>query len=213
MNEQSSLPFLANFILGLVLWFGFCSDYSWDHAAANVLFPPVVGLVGLASLFQLRKLSIRQQKRVHSLLCWPSVLGGLPYLLLMIVLLVPPLVYGPILWIQQQSTAIRIQQVVSPDGSQIAEAYYLPVGPLPELNGGIEVHLKYKWLPFVKRDVFVLRQTNADENTHDYLSWVDHETLYIKESDEELKLDWIEWEVPPFIDVSIELVRLLQRWF
>jgi len=213
MNEQSSLPLLVNFILGLVLWFGFCSDYSWDNAAANVLFPPIVGLVGLASLFQIRKRLIRQQKRVHSLLCLPSVIGGIPYLLLMIVLMVPPFVFGPMLWIQQQSSATRIQQVKSPNGSQIAEVYYLPVGPLSELNGGIEVHLKYKWLPFVKRDIFDLLVTNADENTHDHLSWVDNETLYINETEKEWKLDWIEWEVPAFIHLSIELVRLLLRWF
>jgi hypothetical protein len=214
MNEQSSLPFLVNFILGLVLWFGFCSDFSWENAAANVLFPPVVGLVGLASLFQIRKRLIRQQKSMHVLLCLPSVLGGIPYLLLMIVLLIPPFVLGPMLWIKQQSTAILIQQVESPNGSQLAEVYYLPVGAIiPEVNGGIEVRLKYKSLPFVKRDTFVLRTTNADENTHDFLSWVDNETLYIKETEQELKLDWIEWEVPAFILVYIELGRLLQRWF
>jgi hypothetical protein len=172
-----------------------------------------VGLVGLASLFQIRKRLIRQQKSMHALLCLPSVLGGIPYLLLMIVLMVPPFVYGPIVWIQQQSSAVRIQQVESLKGSQIAEVYYLPVGPLPELNGGIEVHLRYKSLPFVKRDVFVVRQTNADENTHDYLSWVNNETLHIKETEEKLKLDWIEWEVPAFIRLSIELVRYLQRSF
>jgi len=212
MNEQSSLPPLVNFILGLILWFGFCSDYSWDNAAANVLFPPIVGLLGLASLFQYRKRLIRQQKSVHSLLYLPSVIGGIPYLLLGIVLMVPPFVFGPLLWIQQQSSAMRIQQVESPNGTQIAEVYYLPVGPLPELNGGIEVHLKYKWLPFVKRDIFAGPAPDANESTHDYLSWVDNETLYIKERDEELKLDWVEWEVPAFMHVSIQLIRLLLRW-
>ena len=210
MMEQTSLPqrtssmrpilLLINFGLGLVLWFGLCSDYSWDNAWANIIFPSMVGLVGLVSLFQNRKSLTRQQKRVQSLLCLPSVVGGIPYVLAVIVLMVPPLTFIPMLWIQQQSSAIRIQQVESPNGSQIAEVYYLPVGAIiPEVNGGIEVRLKYKWLPFVKRDVFKLFITDADENTHNYLSWVDNETLYINETEEELKLHWIEWEVPAFI--------------
>jgi len=190
---------LINFVLGLVLWFGLCSDYSWDNVWVNVLFPPIVGLIGLASLFHNKQSLTRQQERVQCLLCLPSIIGGIPYVLWMILAIIPPFVFGPMLWIHQQSSATRIQQVESPSGSQIAEVYYLPDVVLSEVPGRIEVHLKYKWLPFVKRDIFDLCLTEVDKNTQNYLSWVDNETLYIKETEQELKLHWMEWEVPAFI--------------
>jgi predicted membrane protein len=221
MIEQTSIPqrtysmrpilLLLNTALGIILWFGLCSDYSWDNVWGNFIFSPVVGLVGLVSVFIGRKSLTHQKKRVQSLLCLLSIIGGIPYLTLMILAIVPPFLLATMFWFDEQSSATRIQRVESPSGSQIAEVYFLPVGAYSGGNGRIEVHLKYKWLPFVKRDIFYLRVTHEDENTTNYLSWLDDKTLYIPEKDFKLNVNWIEWEMPSIISLPIGLVRLFLR--
>ena len=218
MTEQTNTPqqtsnlktilLLVNLSLGIILWFGMCSDYSWDNVWVNIAFPPFVGLIGLICFFIGRKNLTSKQKKVQSFFLLPSIIGGIPYLILMILAVVPPFGLATVFWFHEQSSGALIQRTVSPNDSQIAEVYFLPVGAYSGGNGRIEVHLKYKLLPFVKRDVLDLRVTRADENTTNYLSWVDDETLYVPEENYHLKINWIEWKIPSIISLPIGIVRL-----
>ncbi len=209
VRSKNSILLVVNIILGLILWFGLCSDYSWDNVWVNVIFPPIVGIIGLVSFRRNKENLTKNQKRVQTALCLPSMIGGIPYLLLMVVAVVPPFLLATLFWFDEQTSGTMIQEIKSPNGMKTAEVYFLPVGAYSGGNGRIEVHLKYKGLPFIKRDVYFARVTYVDENTHDYLSWIDDTTLYIPEKDREVKINPIEWEVPSMISVPIVLVLSL----
>jgi len=144
-------------------------------------------------------------------ICLPSIIGGIPYLILIILAIVPPFLLATLFWLDEQSNATLIQKAESPNGAKTVEVYFRPVGAYSGGNGRIEVHLKYTWLPFVKRDIYFVRVTHADENTHDYLSWVDNETLDIPEKNTKVKINWIEWEIPSIISLPIGVVDLFFR--
>ncbi len=208
-SKTGRILLISNIALGRILWFGLCSDYSWNNAWVNVIFPPIVGLIGLVSFFKNRRNLTQKRKRLQTLSYLPSILGGIPYLVLVVVAIIPPFLLATFFWFDEQASATLIQKAESPNETRIAEVYFLPVGAYSGGNGRIEVHLKHKWLPFVKRDVYFARVSHADENTHDYLSWVDDETLYIPETKREVKISPIEWRVPSMITISKNLILLL----
>ncbi len=51
--RRGSWRFLAklNATLGVLLWFGYCTDYSWAGTLADYFFPPVVAGVAAVSLW------------------------------------------------------------------------------------------------------------------------------------------------------------------
>jgi hypothetical protein len=181
------LPAIA-LMLGMALWFGLLSDYSWNYLWLNILFPPFVGLLGLLVFFVGRRARTREQNRVRSVMCLPALLGGVPALLVTLLAIVPPFLFTALFWLEEKNSAILIQTAQSPDGLKTAEVYYLPIGGYIRNGGRIEVHLKDSRMPFVKRDIFSLRTTRVDAVPQVYLVWKNDNEIHVPETDETIKI-------------------------
>ena len=197
----------------MLLWIGLFTDYSWNNVWANIGFAPTVGLVGLVTWLYTGKnshgVTPEEWLKIRKWTCFPAMIGGLPYIVLTIILFFPPFTLGTLFWIDEQRSAIQIQQEVSPDGSRVAEVYLLPVGSYSGGNGRIEVHLKYRWLPFIKRDIYYRRVSQAKETSTEYLRWRDNDTLYIQEGDNELQLGFVKFDLPAILLIPLNFLRLL----
>jgi hypothetical protein len=123
-----------------------------------------------------------------------------------VLLVMPPFTLGALFTIDEISHEKLIQQATSPDGSRVAQVYFRGVGAYASGNGRIYVRVKHRLLPFVERDVYHLHGSHADENTVEYLSWRDSDTLYISETDEALRVGVIAFRVPPVFATPVRLV-------
>jgi len=196
-----------NLALGLVLWFGFFTDYSLAGTVPDFLFPPLVGLVGFLSWRSAKNAPNKIMKRVQKLFSLPSFIGGCLPVPLMTILIIPPFTLGFLFALNEVGGETRIQQAVSPDGSRMAEVYFRGVGAYSGGNGRIYVRVKYCWFPFVERDIYYLGKSFADEETNDYLHWVDDDTLFISETQREVKVGTIDTEIPVFLSVPLLVIR------
>lgn len=87
----------------------------------------------------------------------------------------------------------------------MAEVYFMPTGSYSGGNGRTEVHVKYTWLPFVKRDMYFKQASHANETTIDYLKWYDNDTLNVSETQESIKLGIVRGRIPFPLAVIIYL--------
>jgi hypothetical protein len=189
----------VSLILGGVLWFGLCTDWSWNSFWANTCYPPLVGIIGGVSLASVLR---QKQQRSRVIACLPAVIGGLPYIVIPVlaVILCWPAAAGFALYdIGEEMTRACIEQAASPDGSRIAEVHYLTLDPSHE-RGRIEIRVKYRWLPFVIREIHAFGSVAKD--TRDYLRWQDNNSLHVFERkahayrEVEIEIGWIGWTIP-----------------
>ena len=83
-----------NLSLGLMLWFGYCTDYSWVGTVPDYCFPPGVALVSLLSLMSAGKCTEKRFRRLCRLACMPSLIGGGLAVVLMVIMIIPPFTLG-----------------------------------------------------------------------------------------------------------------------
>ena len=197
-------------LAGILLWVGICSDYQWASTAANLLYPPAVGLAGWLSLRRCRSLPSAMRRRCR--LCHlPAILGGAPYLLLWLLALFPLFWLGILFAIDEQANVSVIQHEASPDGRKVAEVHFFPVGAYSGGNGRIRVYLKYEGIPLIRREIYARRVSHANEETNDYLEWVDDGRIYITEAGATIEPGIIHWHIPDFVVFIARLVYLLIR--
>ena len=70
----------------------------------------------------------------------------------------------------------------------LATSAFFGVGAYTGGNGHIYVRVKYRCFPIVERDIYYVDESFADEETDDYLYWLDDDTLYISETEEEVEV-------------------------
>lgn len=206
LSRTWELVLWVNLILGIILWFGLCTDYSWDSFWVNICYPPVVGTIGLVSLVTVLW---KRQDRLKIIYCLPSVTGGVPYIIIPILaIMICWLAFiGIVLYdVGEEATRTCIERVVSPDGSKVAEVHFLTLDASGE-HGRIEVLLKYKWLPFVRRDIHGFGY--VDRSTGDYLTWQDNNALRVFEKklhatrEVEIEVGLVKWRIP-FIPLHLQ---------
>ena len=208
--KRTNYILFTSLIFGLLLWLGLFTDYSFSNLWANISVPPLIGLISFVIWRKTRKFTENATKNwlaFRRLACILPMIGGLPYLFLMIIVWIPPLTLGTMFWMSEQYHAILIQKEVSPDGTKVGEVYLLPVGAYSGGNGRIEVHLKHTWLPIIKRDIYYQRVSRADESATDYLQWIDDETIYIKEDKRQLDVSTVNFDLPAIILLPLNLLR------
>lgn len=205
-----------NLALGLMLWFGYCTDCSWASSIANWVFPPAVALIALVSLLLFLESGQcwdKRSRRLYTLACMPSLVGG--GIAITAVLLMTPLALLCYL-ARETDTCLttddpeqRIQQVVSPDGSRIATFYFRQRIVTCDHDDSrheddmMFARVRHQWLPFVEREVYcnVYGSTGVDLNLirFNYLEWKDNNTLRIHETvsgERELKVGIIGARLP-----------------
>jgi hypothetical protein len=194
-----------NLSVGVLLWFFYSTDYSWAGTIPDIVFPPLVAVMSSVSLLIATKAPSRCQRRATRLACLPSLIGGWSYVLVAVLLVMPPFTMGAFFMIDEISHEKLIQEAVSPDGSLVAQVYFRGVGAYASGNGRIYVRVKHRLLPAVEKDVYHLHGSHADENTPDYLSWIDNGTLYIPESQEEVPVGPITLWIPNVFAIPARL--------
>ena len=207
----------VNVLLGLVLWLGLISDLAWASSAANYLFPPFVALLALISWRILRRRRPGGGKRAwlwQGLGFAPSLVGGLPYIVLMVVAFVPPILFvtmmGGMFALGEHLNAVVIQEAQAPDGNKSAVVIFSPVGAYGGGNGHISVELKYRYLPWVRRHVYYLDDSyEANDEPQAYVAWLDERTLHMSEEDVSVDVGQIQWQLPGFIQLSGAIALVL----
>lgn len=206
-----------NLFAGLILWFGYCTDYSWAGSMPDYIYPPAVAFVALVSLRRKDKGANRRSRRRYRLACMPSLIGGGMAIVLMVIMFVPPLLLASLFTISEIAGETLIQSAVSPDGTRVANVYFRPVGAYSGGNGHVFIRVRYRWLPIVERDIYYVRMSSAHEYTHDYLQWKDANTLHIsrdwmKGTSADVTVGTIRFETPEVIALPIRIMRSLSNF-
>lgn len=195
-----------NLALGLMFWFGCCTDYLWASQVANVFFPPAVAAIAwrsLRSFLATGQCRNKRSKRLYALACMPSLVGGgiatmLGLILVMFYVLCIFLAHD----FQAKSAGTTlIQSAESPNRARIASVYGWDSGARSDCPGDdhvdrsggpdmIFVRVRHRGMPFVEREVYY----NSGFIRSDCLSWKDNNTLCIREparGEREVKLGMV----------------------
>ncbi|MCL6560210.1 MAG: hypothetical protein K6U74_15735 [Firmicutes bacterium] len=168
-----------NLALGLFLWFGYCTDYSWAGIIPDYCYPVLVASVALVSwLLRDRHVDERSRHR-YKLFLMPSLVGGGAALFSALIAVLPPFTLGFVFALEEVKAEKLIQTVPSPNGAKIADVYFRPVGAYTGGNGRIFVRVRYRRLPFIERDLYYFGRSYANEDTHDYLCWKNNSRILI----------------------------------
>ncbi len=196
------LLLLLNLLLGVMIWLFHLTSYSLagrvGRAIATIL-PLLASLFAGYSISRLAtikvdgRLKLRTLPRTLSwlLACLPSfVQGGLRILLIVIIILFPPFWLGLMFAVGEQAGLTLIQNLDSPDGTKTARVYFAPVGPYSGGNGRVSVYVRDRNFPFIEQNVYYMSASYyANENTTDYVSWVDNHSIYVAENDVTIVLE------------------------
>ncbi len=167
-----------NVFAGLVLWFGYSTDLSWTGTIPDLLFPPIVGVVALATLM-IQKDVDPHLRWTYRFACLPSLLGGSLAVAIAIVMFVPPFTLGGMFMADEIANERLIQNIASPDGGRIASVYFRGVGAYGSGSGRIFIRVRSRSLPILERDIYSVYPSYAYEDTQNYLRWRDRDTLEI----------------------------------
>ena len=184
----------ANLALGVLLWFGLCTDYSLPGTWPDLLGPPVVGVLGFITVLAARKLPVKRNRLACRVACLPSVLGGVLSSIVLLQLALP-------LWFEldEIQNEACVQRTESPDGRQLAEVYFRYAGAYDSGAHRIFVRVKRGWFPFLERDVYYKGRSYSDEHITDVVRWRDKDTLLVHETSTVIKLGWVKLERPAFV--------------
>lgn len=195
-----------NLALGIFLWFLDSTDYSLRGTISDIVFPPFVFIVAIITLMAVPDI---QKKRISKLVCLPSLIGAGVHVLFGIMMIIPPFTLALLFSIDEIKNEVQIQQISSPNNAQVADVYFRPVGAYSGGSGRIYVKVTNKLLPFLEREILYLRVSHADENTENYLEWIDDSTLYISEINEKIPVGTVKFEIPYAIAVPLNIVQFL----
>lgn len=199
---------IFNLILGLFLWFLFTTDYSLAGTIPDILFPPIVGIISTLSL-PISIMISRKRRLPIIILHLPSIIGGGLYILVAMLMLIPPFTLGALFAIFEISGETEIQRAVSPDGTWTAYVYFRGVGAYSTGNGRIFVRVRHRMLPFLERDIFYLPRSYASEDSTNYIEWRSNNVIYISETKQEISIGVIKRETPRVIAVPYYIFRTI----
>ena len=171
----------------IIFWFGVLTDYSWNVWWLNIVFPVLTGVVSFLTLLTLRHLG-KVWRWVISLACVLSILvSGLCVLFFLPDLFFPSL--------STHRDGLLLQKENSPDGARIVEAYCFT----QSAHGGtdrISIRIRYKSLPFVKRDVafyYNYPSQACKYSGNQIVAWKNDSTLLVVDRQVELAVGLIDW--------------------
>ena len=210
MNGRWKAIVGVNLGLGILLWFGYCSDYSWRGTIPDYVYPLIVAVVAVVSLLLKDKGPNTGARRSYKAACMPSLVGGGAVGVLMVIMMIPPFTLGLLFALAEFEGESMIQSTVSPNGMQVAEVYFRPTGAYSGGNGRVDVRVHYRWMPIAERDVYYCGRSYASDKPQEYLRWRDADTLEIvgdSTGNDEVKLGILKWTEPMIIVGPINIVR------
>jgi hypothetical protein len=205
-TKLTKIIIASNLFLSLFLWFLYSTDYSLPGNFLDIIFPPLAAFIAIISL-PVAIHGVKQHQLAIIFVHLPAIIGGIMYVLMGIAMFFPPFTLGAISTLTEISDEIEIQRADSPDGVRTAYVYFRGVGAYTGGNGRTFVRVKHKLIPFLERDVFALIKSYASEESSKYIEWLDDNTLYISETNEEIPVGVIKGEIPQVIIIPIQIVR------
>lgn len=206
LQSNRKLVLVTNLILGIFLWLLDSSDLSLRGTEWDIVFPPLIFVIALITILTMPN---DQSRSISRLAYLPSFLGGGMHVLIGLIMIFPPFTLAFLFGLDEFKNEVQIQQISSPSNTKIAEVYFRPVGAYSGGSGRLYVKVVNKSVPFVERDILYLRVSHADENTENYLKWIDNDTLFISEIAENISVGGIKFETPYAIAVPINIGRFL----
>lgn len=205
-----------NVVAGLVLWLDYSTDFSWAGTMPDLIFPPVVAALALAS-FLLGKIAGVGFSRMQKLAFLPSLIGGGLPVVMALIMLIPPFTLGLLFAADEIANEKQIETIASPNKALVANVYFRGVGAYGSGNGRISIRVKSRWLPIVERDIYSVDPSYADESSKNYVSWKDNNTLEIHEPggsrsepiDRYVRVGVVRFEVPDILMMPIYLIYFL----
>lgn len=160
----------TNIALGIILWIGLTTDYSWNDLWANIFYPPVVGLIGITSIWAMFK--SQNIQRWLWITCLPSLLGGLPFVFILIYAVLPskwPLTLewlkdrhkGTLVFREKESAGVQIYlgPSLSLNSNYLGEVYAFQTGT-NNSDCRFEAQAVNKRYPFIKTTQFIYYRWN-----------------------------------------------------
>ena len=215
---------LINPLIGIVLWLIFLLDRACFGSSLGLVSIFIAMVLAIGSLAVLHKRVTEKQELIAISTHLPSImLGGLylpPIFVIVIykivvlfsllVILIPALPLGLLFFVSEQAQGTQIQEIASPNGDKIAYVQFTPTGGYGRGYGNVAVDVRFSQPRVARQAVFYLPATYyADENTTDYVQWVDNNTLYILETKEEVSVELqpsLVWRTLVFITETIQSI-------
>ena len=140
MKKTYRVLISSNLGLGLFLWFLFSTEYSLRGTISDIVFPPIVMIIGLISYKILKQRNLSQPSTAKKFF-FPSILGGCLPTLFGIIMFLPPFTLGGLFMLVEIQNETVIQETVSPNGLETASVYFRGVGAYGGGNGHIYVRI------------------------------------------------------------------------
>lgn len=206
LQSHWKLVLAVNVVLGGSFWLGFLSDLSLRGTLSDILFPPFIMIFAIITLGALPI----EKRKFGGLAYIPSCGGGCLYLFMGFIMLIPPFTLAFLFGASEIADEVRIQQIAAPNNIDFAEVYFRPVGAYTGGSGRIHVRVVNKYIPFVERDIYTGKTYTADEKTTNYVQWLDDNTLYVSETDNQISIGSIKPELPSLAVVPLMIVGFIQ---
>ncbi len=201
---------MLNLFLGLMLWFFFSTDYSFFGIIIDLLFPPATAIFALISYRYIRRNCKLKRPRLVRLPFLPSIIGGGYYVLVGVLMFIPPFTLAALFTISEIGSETEIQRAISPDTSRTAHVLFRATGSYTGGLGRTYVRVRHKYLPLLERDIYHVSRSNASGDTANYIEWRDNDTIYIPETAQEISVGRINTEVPPILVIPVSLFQMIR---
>ena len=186
----------------------FCdwTDYSLAGVWADYLLP-IVGIVGGGMALRASKFVPRPAIRIAAkVVAVATLVEGIATVLVAAIIAI--MSFGGIMLAASAMLGEeQISAVVSPDGTRVAEEYYIGGGALSA--GMLVVRVKYRLMPLLERDIYRGGSTSSE-----HVAWEDNDTLYIPGADKRIRIGLIRAELATPIQLGItawELTGVLDQ--
>jgi len=201
---QRARPFISGItlVLGMLLWFFLLTDYSLVGTLPDFLFPPAMLVLGIAAFMWARYADTSSRTWLSRLVALPAIIGGSLYLVAVGLAFMPPQTLGAMFFSDAMASEVRLQEATSPDGSRVAEVYWLPGGYSGSFNRALLVKVRYPILPFVERDIFSTA-LHLETTEGEHISWRDNDTLYLFDTGAVIKVGAVKGELPLVMRMAI----------
>jgi len=174
ISPNVKIVFWINGVLGIVLLIGLYSDYEFSYQKFNAIFPAL--LLPVSFILLRKAIKSKQLPILHKILAAIPLISGIPYLIAVIVCVFPltacTCVFAIHFTITGRSEPILLERKSSPNQYKQVETYYSYAGGDGASGGYVEVYVKYKYLPFVRRKIYERWNPEGPDSFQDSIKWI-----------------------------------------
>jgi hypothetical protein len=175
----------------------------------NYLFPPLIGIFPLVSYLIFFRRSSGKRKMLAAIATLPAAGFGCLPTLLFLLMAIPPFTLAFFFAIDEMTNEVHIQSEISPDGTQVAEVYFRGVGAYSGGNGRVNVRVHPRIFPWLELNAYSNGRSYASEETTDYVSWINNNTLRVADEEGAIPAYQLYFEPDSTFRTPFMLVQML----